>query len=371
MARNSDEYLENLIDRHDIRVGILGLGWIATDPAPPAPAQALGTANPFSHSSALAVEQGLELIAVADRSPDALERQRRLWGERWPEMRFHAGADELLSEDLDLLIVGTPDDQHAKYVLMGLDAGIPMIFCEKPLATELAEADLVIGRMDEVGATIAVNHVRRWLAVESAARAAALDGSLGPISQVIIDAGGRRAMLYRNLTHSVDLAFFLAGDPEPLWVSAELEPGSSGYGTKYRGDGGTDPAKDPGANIQVGFADGARAYIAGFKSGPGDRSVQVLGPLGRVVIDVLGSRVVRTTRPPVDAHPNTPIATTVELLGGSATVQGIQAGLRDLVDSHHTGRDPVSSARTARRTVAVMDAVLRSEAEGNVRVAVH
>ncbi len=354
-----------------LRAGIIGLGWIATDPTGPASSPVLGTATPFSHCSAIAAEGGIDLVAVADRNPAAIEDYTRTWKAQWPNTRLHADAALMFEEEgLDLLFVGTPDDQHASMVLAALNAGIPMIFCEKPLTTDLDEADNLIRRMDEVGATIAVNHVRRWLRLESAARSVALSGTLGPISQIIIDAGGRRAMLFRNLTHAVDLAVFLAGDADPEWVSAELEVGHEDYGIAYRGGGGTDASRDPGANIQIGFVSGIRAYIAGIKSGPGDRAIQILCPEGRVTIDSLGARVARTTRPPNDAHPNTPVTTTITPLVGSGTIEGIQAGIRDLITSHRVGRDPESSARTARRTVAVMDAVLRSQSQDNARVKV-
>lgn len=353
-----------------IRAGLIGLSWISIDHAGPASDPVLGTATPYSHCSAIAAEGGIEVVAGADPREDAHAEYRSNWGDRWPDTRLYTDANEMLqNEQLDLVCIVTPDHLHAGYMISAMDAGARMIFCEKPLATDLAEADAVIAKAEETGSTIVVNHTRRWARVEVAARGLAMGGSLGPVSQVIIDAGGQRAMLYRNLSHSVDLAVFLTGDRDPVWVAAELEAGSEDYGTKYAGDGGRDPSTDPGANIQIGFEGGARAYIAGLKSGPGDRAIQILCPEGRVTIDTLGARVVRTSRTN-DGTPSSRVTQTINPLGGAATVEGMHAAMRDLIAAHREGREPSSSARSARRTVAIMDAVLRSQAEDHVRVPV-
>ncbi len=351
-----------------IRAGLIGLSWISIDHAGPASDPVLGTATPYSHCSAIAAEGGIEIVAGADPRVESHDEYRSKWGDRWPDTRLYTDAQEMLEkEQLDLVCIVTPDHLHAGYMLSAMDRGARMIFCEKPLATDLDEADAVIAKADEVGATILVNHTRRWARVEVAARNLAAGGSLGPVSQVIIDAGGQRAMLFRNLSHAVDLTVFLSGDPDPVWVAAELEAGSEDYGTSYAGDGGRDPMTDPGANIQVGFANGARAYIAGLKSGPGDRAIQILCPEGRITIDTLGARVVRTSRTN-DGTPNSKVTQTITPLGGAATVEGMQAAIRDLIAAHREGRESSSSARSARRTVAIMEAVLRSQAAGSVRV---
>lgn len=353
-----------------IRAGLIGLSWISIDHASPASAAVLGTATPYSHCSAMAAEGNIEVVAGADPRQSAHDEFRRAWGHRWPGTRLYTDAEEMLSlEDLDLVSIVTPDHLHGRHTLQALDAGVRMLFCEKPLATDLSEADAVISKAAEVGATICVNHTRRWAPVEVAARQLATGGTLGPVSQVIVDAGGPRAMLFRNLSHAIDLTVFLLGDPDPEWVTGELEAGSQDYGLSYAGDGGRDPSLDPGANIQIGFVDGSRAYVAGLKAGPADRSIQILCRDGRITIDALGARVVRTSRTS-DGTPSSVTQQSIAPLSGAGTVAGMQAAVRDLISAHRDGREPWSSARSARRTVAIIDAVLRSHASGGARTPV-
>jgi len=353
-----------------IRAGLIGLSWISVDPARPASAPVLGTAIPYSHCSAMAAEGNVEVVAGADPRPESHDEFRANWGDRWPAATLYTDAAQMLAnENLDLVSIVTPDHMHANFMLQVMDAGVRMIFCEKPLATDLEEADTVIAKARETGTTISVNHTRRWGPLETAACQLATGGSLGEVSQVIIDSGGPRAMLFRNLSHAIDLAVYLVGDKDPEWVTAELEAGSEDYGVTYAGDGGRDPAADPGAIIQVGFTGGARAYIAGLKSGPGDRSVQVLCSEGRITMDTLGARVVRTGRTN-DGTPSSVSPQSMTPLNGAHTVAGMQAAVRDLVTAHAEGRQPWSSAISARRTVAILDATLRSQASGNARTPV-
>lgn len=353
-----------------IRAGLIGLSWISVDAANPASAPVLGTATPYSHCSAMAAEGNIEVVAGADPRQEAHEEFRANWGDRWPATTLYTDAEQMLAdEDLDLVSIVTPDHLHATFMQKVMDAGVRMIFCEKPLATDLDQADAVIAKARATATTISVNHTRRWAPVETAAWKLATGGSLGPVSQVIIDSGGPRAMLFRNLSHAIDLAVYLVGDQDPVWVTAELEAGSENYGVAYAGDGGRDPAFDPGANIQVGFAGGARAYIAGLKSGAADRAIQVLCSEGRITIDTLGARVVRTARTG-DGTPSSVSPQSITSLNGASTVAGMQAAVRDLVTAHAEGRQPWSSATSARRTVAIIDAALRSQASGNARTSV-
>lgn len=353
-----------------LRAGIIGLSWIGADPAGKASAPTLGTAPPYSHASALAAEDSMQVIAVCDVRLEARERFTEAWGERWLGVRLYEDGLQLITdEQLDLVCIVTPDHLHAEYVLAAISAGIPMIFCEKPLAVSIDDADKIVERARAAGATIAVNHTMRWRPDHAAALGLVRGRELGPVSQVIITAGGPRAMLFRNLSHVLDLAVYLIDD-DPVWVIAELEGAEhDAYGLNYAGDGGRDPATDPGANILIGFESGARAYIAGMKAGPPDRSVDLLFEEGRVVIDPLGARVIRMARTS-DGTPGSVSGPRIEPLAATGTLTGMQAAVRDLVDSHRAGTSPTSSAFSAHRTVALLDAVLRSHAADSARVPV-
>ena len=211
-----------------------------------------------------------------------------------------------------------------------------------------------------------MNHTWRWRPDIAETLALVRRGDLGPLSHITIEAGGPRAMLFRNLSHFIDLAIHLAGQ-DPEWVIAELEHGTGNYGLKYAGEGGTDPALDPGASILIGFAEGVRAFVTGLKASLPDVSVQVLCRDGRVSIDGLSARITRVPRT-TDGTPASVGGPAIHPLRPRFTRTGMQAGLADLIDSAGRGEEPSGSARSARNTVAVIDAVLRSHAAGSTTV---
>ena len=127
-----------------------------------------------------------------------------------------------------------------------------------------------------------VNYTRRWFPEYVEARRLVRDGEIGKLSQIVVEMGGPRSMLFRNHTHAIDLVGFFV-DSEPLWVWSELEPGFEHYGIAYAGDGGNDPATEPGGNYYIAYANGVRAYLTGFKDTVGlDTGVTLTGPDGRI-----------------------------------------------------------------------------------------
>ena len=191
------------------------------------------------------------------------------------------------------------------------------------------------------------------------------DGTLGRLSQIVVQSGGPRAMLFRNHTHIVDLIAYLA-DAAPEWVIAELEPGFDDYGTTYRGDGGNDPATEPGANYYVAFANGVRAYVTGMKDTiAADLMVHLLGPDGRLIIDLEGIRLHAMANEDVRRKAGVP---GVRPVTPHWTVAGFQAAWLDLLDVLDHGGEVQSPASSARDVAALTEAILMSHQRGNVRV---
>lgn len=343
-----------------IRAAIIGLSWIGADPPGAASDGVLGTAVPYSHASALAAIADATVVAVCDTDAAALEAFHKRWHHRWPGVRTYQDVPTMLSDQpLDLVCIATPDHLHVDIAVAAMTAGVRMIFCEKPLAIELEDADRLIQVAESTATTINVNYTRRWLPEFVEARAQVRAGAIGELSQVICQTGGPRAMLFRNLTHLLDLMCYFA-ESDPVWVMAELEPGYETYGTRYRGDGGRDPASEPGAHAHVVFANGVRGTLSGTKRQPPGELLQLLGREGRIVIDSDGARI---------SVPSAEGVVSRRLLP-RFTRAGMSAGIVDLITAHQTSTIPASPPRDARRSVAMALAVLRSQAAGNVRVPV-
>ena len=348
------------------RVALIGLSWITADPAGAASDPVLGTAVPYSHASALAALEGVRVVAGCDIVPAARAQFLERWAPRWPGLKVYDDYREMLAtEKPDVVGIATPDHLHGEPIKAAIGAGARAILAEKPLAVSLAEADALIAAVERAGVLMNVNYTRRWMPDWVEARRLVRQGGLGKLSQIVAQSGGPRAMLFRNHTHVIDLVCYLA-DSEPEWVIAELQAGFESYGTAYRGDGGGDPATEPGGNYYIAFENGVRAYITGHKDTmPPDVVVHLLGGGGRLVIDLEGMRLHSIVSEDIRTKPGVP---TIRPVTPAWTVSGMQAAWRELLDALDHGGELTSPPRSARRTVAVTEAILLSQQRGSVPV---
>jgi predicted dehydrogenase len=272
-------------------------------------------------------------------------------------MRAYTDVDEMLAnEEIDILAICTPDDRHAGIFIDAANRGIPAILCEKPLATTLADADRMIAAAEANGTVSAVEHTRRWDPFYHRAKELIDAGVIGEVQTVVGTLQGERAMLFRNGTHIVDLLCYYAG-AEPTHVFAQLEDGYDDF-TEYRGDGGHDPASEPGASAYIRFANGVRGFYNGTKGTPGHSEWDIAGTEGRIRIsptvaelwtfeDSIGEMVQR-------AFP-----------AGMVMTGAIQGAYLELMQVLEQGGTTRSTPREARNTVALLIGMLASHQQGN------
>lgn len=105
--------------RKTLRVGLVGLG----------------AAAQISHIPALKKIEDLELVALCDRDPEKGARVAQKFQVAKAYNRF----EELLSEDLDVVDICTPNYLHAPMAVAAMEAGMH-VFCERPLARSAEEA---------------------------------------------------------------------------------------------------------------------------------------------------------------------------------------------------------------------------------------
>ncbi|MDQ3549474.1 MAG: Gfo/Idh/MocA family oxidoreductase, partial [Chloroflexota bacterium] len=117
---------------HPIRVGIVGMG-------------AWGSR---AHLPAFASLPGVEVIAVAD----ADERAARSAAAEHGISRVETDAARIFGnpEDLDAVVIVTPDDTHHDLVMAAFDAGLHVL-CEKPLAFTVAEGEEMLAAAERTG----------------------------------------------------------------------------------------------------------------------------------------------------------------------------------------------------------------------------
>lgn len=339
------------------RVGVIGLSGISINPG----ARSAGPIRwftPHSHVAAYKASPRVEIVAVCDVVPSAIDRYRELWGDAAGYTDYR---EMLANEHLDLLSIVTPDHLHAESFVAACEAGVRGIFCEKPISTNLADADRMIAAAESSGAKVVVNHTRRFDPYYRHAKWLIDQGAIGQIQRLIGTMGGDRAMLFRNGTHVLDTLLFLMND-QPTWVMAVLDEADAGYGPVYKGDGGRDPKTDPGASAIIGFAGGARAFYNGSKGTVTNFELDLQGERGHIRIGNQTAEI--RTESAFGGLALQPLP----LQGDSRA--GMVVAIEELISLIEQNGDGIAALRAARTTLALLLAILQSADLGGARVAI-
>ena len=132
---------------------------------------------------------GAWLVAVADPAPGAAER-----------LATALGADRAVTDvqqvwadpDVDAVVIAAPARFHTELVVAAAAAG-KHVFCEKPMALTLPDADRAVRAARDAGVVLQVGFNRRFAPDWQAARALLDDGRLGTprlLHSVTRDPGG-------------------------------------------------------------------------------------------------------------------------------------------------------------------------------------
>jgi predicted dehydrogenase len=145
-----------------LRVGLLGYG--------------LG--GRVFHAPLIRACPGLELAAVVTRSPE----RRAALAAACPEAAVLDTPDELWAraDELDLVVVATPNRSHVSLAEAALRAGLPVVV-DKPLARSAAEARALIAEARARGRLLTVFQNRRWDGDFLTVRRLLAEDALGPV----------------------------------------------------------------------------------------------------------------------------------------------------------------------------------------------
>ncbi|WP_273806075.1 MULTISPECIES: Gfo/Idh/MocA family oxidoreductase [unclassified Pseudomonas] len=111
------------------------------------------------HATALARHlHGARLVALADPAPGAAARL----GETLDVAHIHTDPQALIDNPaVEAVVIVAPARSHAELVVAAAQAGKP-VFCEKPMAVTLEEADRAIAACAEAGVALQVGFNRRF-----------------------------------------------------------------------------------------------------------------------------------------------------------------------------------------------------------------
>lgn len=305
-------------------------------------------------------QPAIEVVAVAD--PDSAGRAKAL--QRTGARRGYADYREMLDRERPQLVSVAPrwTDQHHAMVSAALAAGAH-VYCEKPIARTLAEADELLLLAERAGRKMTVAHQSRLAPSTLHFKRRLDDGLIGELLEIRVHgkqdkrAGGEDLVVLG--THQFDLVRFFAG--EPLWCSARVLQGGREITPADAHAATEDIGPIAGDEIEAMFAL-PRGVNVHYTSRA--RNAVVAGPWG---MEFTGSRGV--ARLLHDAYPRTLLRHGDEwrplgddpTAAASANERSMAAGNRRLVDDWLAAiaenREPVCSGRAAMQALEMIHAI--------------
>jgi predicted dehydrogenase len=170
-----------------------------------------GRTTVWSHVGAyLRLSERFELCGGADLSPASLAAFRL----RCPDVPACQTIDELIRLRPQVASVCTPADSHAAVVSQLLACpDLRLIWCEKPLALELAEARHLVETCRARNVLLMVSFNRHWLPLWCRVKYLIDQGAVGTVRSLRVAMPNR---LFSVGSHAVDLALLLGGPVEDV-----------------------------------------------------------------------------------------------------------------------------------------------------------
>ena len=160
-----------------------------------------------SHAGGYDAHDEIELVAVADLDDERLATFCDAW-EVPPDHRYTDLEAMLKTEDLDVVSVCTPSMFHREPVVTAAESGNPdLIWCEKPIATSVADAEAMIEACEDNGVELVINHSFRFTEKLQHLRELVVEEDL--IGEVHSVSATFRMELIRNATHVLDTLVYL------------------------------------------------------------------------------------------------------------------------------------------------------------------
>ena len=137
-----------------------------------------GLAGAAFHAPFISTTPDLELAVVVTRDPD--RRERALAAHRGVAVLDSADEVWERKEELDLVVVATPNRFHVEHALQALEARLPVVV-DKPLAPSADEARSLVEAARELGPMLTVFQNRRWDGDFLTVRRLVAEGALGDV----------------------------------------------------------------------------------------------------------------------------------------------------------------------------------------------
>ncbi len=324
-----------------------------------------------THADAIGRLDNARLVAVCDK----VEAAAKLRAQEY-DCEYTTDYDDLLArEDIDVVNTLVPSGLHARLGTQAADAGKHVI-CTKPIDISLEAIDSLIAAGERNNVRIGATHQFRGFPVYERIKQAVVGGKFGELlygnafvpwyrsdeyyakgwqGTKALDGGGA---LMNQSVHYVDLL---------IWIMGEVAS-VCGYADNLAHDIEVEDC----ASVALKFASGAQGLIQGttctYEGQPA--RLEIHGTKGNVLVvaDELSIWQVEGEETVFDPNAGMRLTGASDPKGGmqeSAVVAHVKQ-IGDMIAAIEEGREPVLSAREARRAVEVILATYESSETGEV-----
>ncbi|RDI95319.1 inositol 2-dehydrogenase [Meiothermus sp. QL-1] len=238
----------------------------------------------LEHARTLLALPEARVLAVADPNWEAAEAARSLTR---AEKAYLEPLEAIQHPGVEAVVIATPTNTHARYIEAAAQAG-KAIFCEKPVALDLAETRRVMGLVEEKGVPFQIGFQRRYDPAYLEAKRRIEAGEIGPVEQFIavmrdpapppldyLKASG--GLFVDQAIHDIDCARYLVGEVVAVhaWGEVRVDPRIGEIG-----DVDTTNLSLRFANGALGVIQNSRRAVYGY-----DVRTEVFGARGKLVMD--------------------------------------------------------------------------------------
>lgn len=338
------------------RVGIIGCGRIAglleDDPL---------REKPCTHAGAYEAVKETKIITACDINKDRLNK----FGKKRNVHNLYTDFYEMLDkEDIDIISIAAWTRFHHEMVVAAAESGVRGIYCEKPIALTLEQAEEMLNACKRNSVKLIINHERRWDPYYLKVKELIEEGKIGELKTIVGNAlsGAYKTQkvefygggpMFHDGTHLTDLLRFFAGEPE--WVSAyEERPNGPEYieNTVFG---------------LIRFLKGTRAFI----EGGGCRNyfnfeLDLQGTDGRIIIGN-GARKLYITKESNRFYGFKELER-IQLPEPDENANPYVSGVKDLIRCIETGCKSISSGEDGKKALEIILALYESAKNKGERV---
>lgn len=193
--------------------------------------------KPCTHAESLFKNNNIQLIAGADLDLEKLNYFSNKWGVK----KVYTDYKLMLEENkFDIISIATPPSTHLEIVEKCVEHKVKIILCEKPISTNIKDAEKIVSLCKLKDTLLIINHSRRFSIPYIKVRDLLKSDALGKLKTICcnISTGAPKieedykknggGILIHDGIHVVDTVKFLLGDIEPSDIYAQIKFAENG-----------------------------------------------------------------------------------------------------------------------------------------------